>query len=165
MKKSNTKKNNTIDLTKVAYQNIEEIDGIIKTLSVFDLIDACDDIRANGVITYDYDEEAEKVIPLDMDAVHAVTGTPECASLESVCAYWFAQFLAGVKNHQAYRDFVYWYNTHRAIFIGNRDAGRGNDIIYGDIKYLALRDTVNSMCETLMDKYEEDLAETGTAKN
>lgn len=161
----NTEKNNTIDLTKVAYQNIEEIDGLIKTLSVFDLIDACDDIRANGVITYDFDADDEKVIPLDMDAVHVVTGTPDYASLESVCADWFAKFLGGVRNCQAYKDFVYWYNTHRTIFIENRDAGRGNDISWEDIKYVALRDTVNSMCEALMDKYEEDLVETGTAKN
>lgn len=161
----NTKKNNVIDLTKAAYQNIEDIDGLIKTLSVFDLIDACDDIRANGVITYDCDEDSEKVIPLGMDAVHAVTGTPDYTSLESVCADWFAKFLGGVRNCQAYKDFVHWYNVHASVFIDNRDAGRDPGIAWEDIKYVALRDTVNSMCEALMDKYEEDLAETGTAKN
>lgn len=156
-------KNNTIALTKVAHQNVEEIDGIIKTLSVFDLIDACDDIRANGVITYDSDDE--KVIPLDMDAVHAVTGTPDHASLESVCADWFARFIGGVKNCQAYKDFVHWYNVHADVFIDNRNAGLDTIIDWEDIKYVALRDTVNSMCEALMNKYEEDLAETGNAKN
>jgi hypothetical protein len=164
MKKQN-KKNNTINLTKVAHQNIEEIDGIIKTLSVFDLINACDDIRANGISTYDLDTDTDKVIPLDMDAIHTVTGTPDCASLESVCADWFAKFLGGVKNCQAYKDFVYWYNTHREIFIDNRDSGRDTIIAWEDIKYMALRDTVNSMCEALMDKYKEDMAETGNAKN
>lgn len=148
-----TKNNNTIDLAKVAYQNIEEIDGLIKTLTVFDLINACDDIRANGVI--DYDSDDEMFVPLDMDAVHAVTGTPDYMSLESVFASGFAKLIGGDRNCQPYKDFVHWYNVHTDVFIDNRNAGRDPGIAWQNIKYVALRDTVNAVCKALMDKYKE----------
>lgn len=158
-------KKKTIDCTKAAYSNIDEIDGIIRTLCVFDLIDACDYIRKNGVIVYDYDRNEEKVVPLDMNKIHAVTGAPEYASLESVCADWFGKLLGGVKNNQGYKDFVYWYNTHDAVLKACVDAGETPEVPYSEIKYVALQDTLNSMCEELMAKYDEDLAETEGTKN
>ena len=152
--KNQTKKNNTINLAKVANKkNTEEIDDAIKSLTVFDLINACDDIRANGVIGYDSDDEM--FVPLDMDAVHAVTGTADYMSLESVFASGFAKLIGGDRNCQPYTDFVHWYNVHTDVFIDNRNAGRDPGIAWQDIKYVALRDTVNAVCKALMDKYKE----------
>lgn len=148
--KKNIKKNNTIDLTKARFSNIDEIDGVIKTLSVYDLIDACDAIRENGVVIYDYDKDDEITIPLDMKKIHEATGAPEYASLESVCADWFARLIGGVKNGQAYKDFVYWYNAHKEILEHDVAEGKTPIVPYCDIKYLALNDTINCMCEVLM---------------
>lgn len=148
--KKNTKKNNIIDLTKARFSNIDEIDGVIKTLSVYDLIEACDAIREQGVIIYDYDKDDEITRPLDMDKIHEATETPEWSSLESVCRWWFSRLLAGEKDIQGYKDFVYWYNVNKEIF--EHDVAEGNTpaISYCDIKYLALKDTINCMCEVLM---------------
>ena len=148
--KKNIKKNNTIDLTKVSFSNIDEIDGIIKTLSVFDLINACDYIRANGVEYYDYDKDCTVTIPLDMKKIREAAEAPEYASLESVCADWFARLIGGVKNGQAYKDFVYWYNSHKEILAHDVAEGKTPIVPYCDIKYLALNDTINCMCEVLM---------------
>lgn len=155
MTKKNTKKN-TVDCTRVSWEHIDEIDGIIKTLTVYDLIDACDYIRENGVSSYDYETDKDVTLPLDMVKIHAVTGTPACASLESVCKDWFSKLLGGRKDIQAYKDFVYWYNTHVAILENDRDNGKTPIIPYCDIKYLALEDTVNCMCDVLLHHYDED---------
>ena len=146
----NAQKNNTIDLTKVSFSNIDEIDGVIKTLSVYDLIDACNAIREIGVVIYDYDKDDEITLPLDMDKIHKATETPEWESLESLCRGWFSSLLAGEKNTRGYKDFVYWYNANKEIF--EHDVAEGNNptISYCDIKYLALKDTINCMCEVLM---------------
>lgn len=148
--KKNTKKNNTIDLTKASFSNIDEIDGVIKTLSVYDLIDACDAIREQGVVIYDYDKDDEITLPLDMDKIHKETETPEWASLESVCRGWFSRLLAGEKNSQGYKDFVYWYNAHKEILEHDVAEGKTPIVPYCDIKYLALQDTINCMCECFM---------------
>ena len=149
-KNKNTKKNNTIDLTKARFSNINEIDGVIKTLTVYDLIDACNAIREIGVVIYDYDKDDEITLPLDMDKIHKATETPEWESLESLCRGWFSSLLAGEKNTRAYKDFVYWYNATKEIF--EHDVAEGNTpiISYGDIKHIALKDTINCMCECFM---------------
>ena len=53
-------------------------------------------------------------------------------------------------NHQAYEDFVYWYNCHAEILKAEVAEGNTPTVPYSDIKYLALEDTVNSMYEALM---------------
>lgn len=148
--KRKAENNRTIDLTKARFSKIDEIDEVIKTLTVYDLIDACDIIRMNGVTYFDYDKEEEVNVPLDMEKIQKVTKCPYYTSLESVCANWFARLLGGVKNHQAYEDFVYWYNCHAEILKAEVADGNTPTVPYSDIKYLALEDTVNSMCEALM---------------
>lgn len=150
MTKKNKKKTNTIDLTKASYKNIDEIDGVIKTLSAFDLINACDYIRANGVEYYDYEKDCDATVPLDMKKICEAAEAPEHVSLESVCADWFARLIGGVKHGQAYKDFVYWYNVHKGILEHEVSEGKSPTIPFCDIKYLALKKTVNSMCEAIM---------------